>query len=129
MARKTATAARPNLQTNTAATHGNSGGPGVNDQMQVIGLLTFRGDVVNNQEVQGFTFLVPSNTVMEYVKAAGATNALGLTDTLYREGLEYYWDQRYSSAVQKFEEVKRLFPQPRRSRQAHPVKPTSKVGR
>jgi serine protease Do len=110
-ARKTATSGAPILQTNTAATHGNSGGPGVNDQYEVIGLLTFRGDVVNNQEVQGFTFLVPSNTVMEYVKAAGATNTEGLTDTLFREGLEYYWAQRYTPAVQKFEEVKRLFPQ------------------
>jgi S1-C subfamily serine protease len=110
-ARKTATSGAPILQTNTAATHGNSGGPGVNDQYQVIGLLTFRGDTVNQQEVQGFTFLVPSNTVMEYVKAAGASNAESSTDTLYREGLEYYWDQRYTNAVQKFEEVKRLFPQ------------------
>ena len=110
-ARKTATSGAPILQTNTAATHGNSGGPGINDQHEVIGLLTFRGDVVNNQEVQGFTFLVPSNTVMEYVKAAGASNAEGLTDSLYKEGLEYYWDQRYSLATQKFEEVKRLFPQ------------------
>ena len=110
-ARKTATSGAPILQTNTAATHGNSGGPGVNDKYEVIGLLTFRGDTVNQQEVQGFTFLVPSNTVMEYVKAAGATNALGLTDTLYRDGLEAYWDQRYTAAVQKFEEVKRLFPQ------------------
>jgi len=110
-ARKTATSGAPILQTNTAATHGNSGGPGINDDFEVIGLLTFRGDVVNNQEVQGFTFLVPSNTVMEYVKSAGATNALGLTDTLFREGLNYYWDQHYTDATQKFEEVKRLFPQ------------------
>jgi len=110
-ARKTATSGAPILQTNTAATHGNSGGPGINDAYEVIGLLTFRGDVVNNQEVQGFTFLVPSNTVMEYVKAAGASNTEGLTDSLYREGLNNYWDGHYSAAVQKFEEVKRLFPQ------------------
>jgi len=110
-ARKTATSGAPILQTNTAATHGNSGGPGLNDTYEVIGLLTFRGDVVNNQEVQGFTFLVPSNTVMEYVKAAGASNTQGLTDSLYREGLGYYWDQKYSLAIPKFEEVKRLFPQ------------------
>ena len=30
---------------------------------------------------------------------------------LFREGLDYYWDQYYSSAIPKFEEVKRLFPQ------------------
>ncbi|HEY4426323.1 MAG TPA: trypsin-like peptidase domain-containing protein [Pyrinomonadaceae bacterium] len=110
-AKKTASSGAPILQTNTAATHGNSGGPVLNDANEVIGLLTFRGDTVNGQEVSGFSFIVPSNTVMEYVKSAGATNDLGPTDNFYREGLGYYWDQYYSSAIPKFEEVKRLFPQ------------------
>jgi S1-C subfamily serine protease len=110
-AKKQATSGAPILQTNTAATHGNSGGPVLNDANEVIGLLTFRGDTVNGQEVSGFSFIVPSNTVMEYVKSAGTTNDLGPTDNFYREGLGYYWDQYYSSAIPKFEEVKRLFPQ------------------
>jgi hypothetical protein len=110
-AKKTASSGAPILQTSTAATHGNSGGPVLNDANEVIGLLTFRGDTVNGQEVSGFSFIVPSNTVMEYVKSAGATNDLGPTDNFYREGLNYYWDQYYSSAIPKFEEVKRLFPQ------------------
>lgn len=110
-AKKAATSGAPILQTSTPATHGNSGGPVLNDSNEVIGLLTFRGDTVNGQEVSGFSFVVPSNTVMEYVKSAGATNAAGPTDKLYREGLGFYWDQHYSSAIPKFEEVKRLFPQ------------------
>ena len=110
-AKKTASSGAPILQTNTAATHGNSGGPVINDANEVIGLLTFRGDTVNGQEVSGFSFIVPSNTVMEYVKSAGAANDLGPTDTAFRDGLNYYWDQYYSSAIPKFEEVKRLFPQ------------------
>lgn len=110
-ARKTAASGAPILQTNANATHGNSGGPVLNDANEVIGLLTFRGDTVNGQEVSGFAFVVPSNTVMEYVKSAGADNRQGATDTLFREGLDYYWDQYYSSAIPKFEEVKRLFPQ------------------
>ena len=110
-ARKQATSGAPILQTSTPATHGNSGGPVLNDANEVIGLLTFRGDTVNNQEVSGFSFIVPSNTVMEYVKSAGASNVEGPTDTLFREGLDYYWNQYYSSAIPKFEEVKRLFPQ------------------
>jgi hypothetical protein len=83
----------------------------VNDANEVIGLLTFRGDTVNGQEVSGFSFIVPSNTVMEYVKSAGATNEEGPTDRVFREGLENYWNQYYSAAIPKFEEVKRLFPQ------------------
>lgn len=110
-ARKTASSGAPILQTNASATHGNSGGPVLNDANEVIGLLTFRGDTVNGQEISGFAFVVPSNTVMEYVKAAGANNTEGPTDTLFREGLDYYWNDQYSSAIPKFEEVKRLFPQ------------------
>ncbi len=110
-AKKQASSGAPILQTSTAATHGNSGGPVLNDANEVIGLLTFRGDTINGQEVSGFSFIVPSNTVMEYVKSAGTSNDLGPTDTLFREGLGYYWDQYYSSAIPKFEEVKRLFPQ------------------
>ena len=110
-ARKQATSGAPILQTSAPATHGNSGGPVLNDANEVIGLLTFRGDTVNGQEVSGFSFIVPSNTVMEYVKSAGASNTEGPTDTLFREGLDYYWQQYYSSAIPKFEEVKRLFPQ------------------
>lgn len=110
-ARKTASSGAPILQTSTPATHGNSGGPVLNDASEVIGLLTFRGDTVNQQEVSGFAFIVPSNTVMEYVKSAGASNENGPTDKLYREGLESYWTQYYSDAIPKFEQVKRLFPQ------------------
>lgn len=110
-AKKQASSGAPILQTSTPATHGNSGGPVLNDSNEVVGLLTFRGDTVNGQEVSGFSFIVPSNTVMEYVKSAGATNDMGPTDTIFREGLGYYWDQYYSSAIPKFEEVKRLFPQ------------------
>ncbi len=110
-AKKQASSGAPILQTSTAATHGNSGGPVINDANEVVGLLTFRGDTVNGQEVSGFSFVVPSNTVMEYVKSAGASNNEGPTDTVYREGLDNYWNQYYSAAIPKFEEVKRLFPQ------------------
>src|SRR5215475_3240023 len=110
-AKKQASSGAPILQTSTPATHGNSGGPVISDANEVVGLLTFRGDTVNGQEVSGFSFVVPSNTVMEYVKSAGATNNEGPTDTVYREGLENYWNQYYSAAIPKFEEVKRLFPQ------------------
>ena len=110
-ARKTASSGAPVLQTSASATHGNSGGPVLNDANEVIGLLTFRGDTVNGQEVSGFAFVVPSNTVMEYVRSTGAENKEGPTDLVFREGLDYYWNDQYSSAIPKFEEVKRLFPQ------------------
>ncbi len=110
-AQKRSASGAPVLQVSAPATHGNSGGPVITDKGEVVGLLTFGGDRVNNQEVSGFAFAVPSSTVLEFVKEAGVTNQLGVADTAYREGLELYWDQQYSSAIPKFEEVRRLFPQ------------------
>lgn len=110
-ARKKSASGAPILQISAPATHGNSGGPVMTDKMEVIGLLTFGGDRVNGQEISGFDFVVPSSTVMEFVKAAGVANEFGHADRAYREGLELYWDDRYSSAIPKFEEVKRLFPE------------------
>ena len=110
-ARKSSSSGAPVLQVSAPATHGNSGGPVMTDQGEVVGLLTFGGDRVNNQEVSGFAFVVPSSTVQEFVKEAGVTNELGVADRAYREGLELYWDQQYSNAIPKFEEVRRLFPQ------------------
>ncbi|MCM3903244.1 MAG: trypsin-like peptidase domain-containing protein, partial [Pyrinomonadaceae bacterium] len=110
-AQKKSASGAPVLQVSAPATHGNSGGPVMTDNAEVAGLLTFGGDRVNNQEVSGFAFVVPSSTVLEFVKAAGVANELGTADKAYREGLELYWAESYSGAIPKFEEVKRLFPE------------------
>src|SRR5205823_12851698 len=62
-------------------------------------------------EVQGFTFAVPSNTVLEYVRQAGTTNHDGPTDETYRAGLQLFWSGHYQESIAKLEELKRLFPQ------------------
>ncbi|MEH7416531.1 S1C family serine protease [Neobacillus drentensis] len=100
----------PVIQINAAATHGNSGGPVINDKGQIIGLLTFRGDTVNGQEVQGFNFAVPVNTVKEFVNQAGVRNTKSETDQLFQEGLELYWGGYYKHALEKFEAVQRIYP-------------------
>ncbi len=110
-AKKNAQDGSPILQVSAPSTHGNSGGPVLNDNGEIVGLLTFRGDTVNGQEVQGFNFVVASSTLKEFVKQAGATNEEGLVDKRYREGLELYWKEYYKPALEKFEEVRRLFPQ------------------
>ncbi|MGA9771574.1 MAG: trypsin-like peptidase domain-containing protein, partial [Blastocatellia bacterium] len=110
-AKKSSSEGAPILQVSAPSTHGNSGGPVLNDKGEVIGMLTFRGDTVNGQEVQGFNFVVPSSTVMEYVKQAGATNQEGPADKSYREGLELYWNNEFTAAIKKFETARSLFPQ------------------
>jgi S1-C subfamily serine protease len=110
-AKKNAADGAPILQVSAPATHGNSGGPVLNDSGEVVGLLTFRGDTVGGQEVSGFAFVVPSSTMLEFVRQSGGTNTQGIVDERYREGLELYWDGYYTAAIEKFQEVKRLFPQ------------------
>ncbi|HZS44786.1 MAG TPA: trypsin-like peptidase domain-containing protein [Blastocatellia bacterium] len=109
-AKKNSADGAPILQTDTSITHGNSGGPAINEKGEVIGLTTFRGNTVNGQEVQGFNFLVPSNTAMEFVKQAGTENKSSEVDAKWREGLEHFWNQEYSSAQRDFVQVTALFP-------------------
>lgn len=109
-AKKNSSDGAPIFQVSAPATHGNSGGPVLSDKGEVIGLLTFRGDTVNGQEVSGFAFVVPTSTANEFIKKAGTTNEPGVTDQRYREGLDLYWQGYYTDAIQKFEEVRRLFP-------------------
>lgn len=104
---KKSTQGAPVLQINAAATHGNSGGPVINEDGNVVGLLTFRSEN-NPKETQGFNFAVPVNTVKEFVSQAGAKNEEGGINKLYKEGLQLYWAGYYKDALGKFEAVQRL---------------------
>ncbi|BAZ08819.1 serine protease HtrA [Calothrix sp. NIES-4071] len=101
----------PVFQISASVTHGNSGGPVLNEKGEVIGITTFGGEPVNGQEVSGFAFAFTSNTIMEFVRQAGVDNEEGAVDKFYNEGLELYSQGVYTQAIEKFENVKRLFPQ------------------
>ncbi|KAB8335576.1 trypsin-like serine protease [Scytonema tolypothrichoides VB-61278] len=101
----------PVFQISASVTHGNSGDPVLNEKGEVIGMTTFGGEPVNGQEVSGFAFAFTSNTIMEFVRQAGVSNEEGAIDKLYRDGLQLYSQGEYTQAIEKFETVKRLFPQ------------------
>lgn len=96
----------PLLQISAPISPGSSGGPIVNDKGEVVGIPTFKVD-----KASGFSFAVSANTIMEFVKQAGTNNEQGAVNRLYEEGLELYWQRYYTKAIEKFEDVKRLFPQ------------------
>ncbi|MBP7867416.1 MAG: trypsin-like peptidase domain-containing protein [Acidobacteria bacterium] len=110
-ARKTLEDGCPVLQISAPTTHGNSGGPVLNDRGEVIGMLTFRGDTVGGQEVSGFSFIFPSTAIMDFIHQAGTTNTDSPSTAAFTEALNFYWNENFSAAKTKFEEVLRLYPQ------------------
>ena len=93
------------IQTSAAITHGNSGGPAINDKGEVIGLGTFG----SKGEVQGFNFLVASSTVKKFVAQAKVNTAPSATIKLWRKGLEEWWSGDLDQALVDIEEVATLF--------------------
>jgi tetratricopeptide (TPR) repeat protein len=99
------------LQVDAASYHGNSGGPAFSDRGEVIGMLTFGSiDDRNGQSIQGFNFLIPSNVVREFIRAAGVDMRRGLFDKTWEQALSYYYAGQWAQAIEMFDESLRLVP-------------------
>ena len=95
------------LQIDAAITHGNSGGPVMNDQGEVIGLATFGSiDYQRNAEVQGMNFIVPATIVEEFIKEGKIHPMMSDISMVYEEGMDLFDKARYKKALEKFDEVK-----------------------
>ncbi|HEY5933761.1 MAG TPA: trypsin-like peptidase domain-containing protein [Kofleriaceae bacterium] len=103
---KRTTDGEPVIQVTVPITHGNSGGPAINDKGEVIGLSTFG----SRNEVQGFNFLVAASTVKKFVKEAKADNKLSKTAVEWRKSLDAFWAMDLDKAISGFEDVATLFP-------------------
>ncbi len=89
------------LQIQGDAREGNSGGPVLDENGQVIGILTMGTDVTNN-------YLRPSNDIIEILNRNGVTNKLGTVDDEFRLGLVMYRLGFYSEAIKHFNAVLNL---------------------
>jgi len=103
---KNATSGEQILQISAPITHGNSGGPALDMAGNVIGLATFG----NESEIQGFNFLVASATLKELVKDEKLDLKPSETLKLWRQGLDHYWRDEYSPAIENFRDVETMFP-------------------
>jgi hypothetical protein len=102
----------PVIQTDAAASWGNSGGPAINEQGEVIGILTFISLTSDEtQAIQGFNFLVPVNMAREFARTAGAVlGALSPFDAVWREAVEKFGREDWAGAQNKLDAAARLVP-------------------
>jgi len=112
---RTAEDGSPIFQTDASITHGNSGGPAINSDGEVIGVTTFATSgwdpsLGEYKEIQGFNFLVASNSVKELIKELNIENVQGVTDEHYKKAMIFFYNKRYEEAVEEFNIVNNLFP-------------------
>ena len=102
------------IQTDTPIAHGNSGGPAFNARGEVIGMSTLASiekTQTGYQQIQGFNFLVPINTVREFIARAGIkTGVESLFNKLWDQALDAYRDQDCERAMKYCDAVLKLMP-------------------
>jgi len=100
----------PVIQTDAPLTWGNSGGPVFNRQGEVIGMATFIS-IKDTIPIQGFNFLVPSNTIAEFIRVSGANiNQESVFNKLWYEAIDLYVKGEYEQAMKRLDDVLRLYP-------------------
>jgi serine protease Do len=94
----------PLIGTDAAASHGNSGGPAVDEKGRVMGLLTL------GPESDAFNYLVASNTAKEFIPNGANRDQKNRVDELWDSGLAHYWAGEYGAAKKDFKRVVELYP-------------------
>lgn len=96
------------LQTDASITHGNSGGPVMNEQGEVVGLATFGSIDYQRQASAGMNFIVPSTIVQEFIKKAKIDPEMSDISLVYEDAMSLFDKSRYKKALEKFQEVKEM---------------------
>lgn len=97
------------LQTNATASPGCSGGPAMNENGEVIGILV-EGAVSNGVSL-GENYLMPLDPIRNGLARAGSNlaGAPGQTTKLYDQGLHDFYNKHYVKALGEFNQVKALY--------------------
>jgi S1-C subfamily serine protease len=99
----------PVIQMDAIISHGSSGSPVCDDKGEVIGLATFGSlEQGGNTLASGFNFAIPVSVVKEYLVAPNLHAGPGRASVIFNQGLDFFYQQFYRKALDKFGKVKRL---------------------
>lgn len=93
----------PFTEISAATSRGMSGGPVVDLQGRVVGMVSWSPE-------QSFNFITATSSVHDILASNSVRNALSQTDQTYRGGLSDYFAGKYHDAVAKFDQVLQLEP-------------------
>ena len=101
------------IQTDAPAAWGNSGGPAVNQQSEVVGVLTFvsLAPGAEGSIVQGFNFVIPADAVRDFLRDTPVkVNGKNPFNEAWFGGLRRLFAEDYKGAAAGFREANRLLP-------------------
>ncbi|NJR49836.1 MAG: trypsin-like serine protease [Leptolyngbyaceae cyanobacterium CSU_1_3] len=94
----------PIFQISAVINHGNSGGPVLNAEGEVVGIATLGYDT------SGYAFALPSNALQQLMQKNGISNDESRFNSIYRDAIALYHQKLYGQALSKFLQAQRLFP-------------------
>jgi S1-C subfamily serine protease/rhodanese-related sulfurtransferase len=99
------------IQTDAAAAHGNSGGPAIGRDANLVGVMMFVTLSTGGSIVQGFNFLIPARDVLKFLQGTEVTKpGESPFNSIWASGIEALFAQRFSTAHSRFAEANRLLP-------------------
>jgi|GEM_PF-476562 len=99
------------IQTDAPAAHGNSGGPAIGDDAEVVGvMMSVSLSPAGGSIVQGFNFLIPARDVLKFLAGTEVRPGESEFTSAWVAGLDALFAERYKVAVQRLGQANAMLP-------------------